>query len=114
MSSSPTLAPTSAVLTSSLLESSGNGIATASTSTLTASDGRTDGGVIAGAVFGCLYVIIVTSLVVYCYLKKKREKAQRPPAAEDTLEKIHQRLQREETIKNNLVAANASQQQESA
>lgn len=82
--------------------------ATATNSTLisdtTSPSTGVDAGVIAGAVFGTLYVIIVVSLIVYCYTKQKREKKNRPPPAEDTLEAIHQRLQREDTIKAGLTA----------
>jgi hypothetical protein len=111
MSTSTPLIPTAS--SNVVVLSSSSSLIDSVTTATSAPDGP-DAGVIAGAVFGCIYVIIVTSLVVYCYLKQKREKAQRPPPAEDTLEAIHQRLQREDTIKNNLVAANASQQQDSS
>jgi hypothetical protein len=80
---------------------------TITTTTTVDSPSGVDAGVIAGAVFGTLYVIIVVSLIVYCFLKQKREKKSRPPPAEDTLEAIHQRLQREDTIKANLNATAA-------
>lgn len=54
--------------------------------------------IVAGCVFGILYVAIVASLTTYCILKRRADLAARPPP-DDTLEAIFQRQQTAAALK---------------
>jgi hypothetical protein len=54
--------------------------------------------IIVGCVVGAIWLTIYASLHIYCYVKKKQEKALKPPP-DDTLEAVFQRQQTAAALK---------------